>query len=333
MPLSQDGNQISIEDMDSFIDALKYAQTLINTANSGADLSYDFLRTYDYYGTVRMVVANGTIIYAPEITISGYVPEQFYQYSEADMSEVFYKNGESITSMLTVLTPEDLLDYSLLTHKAAKLLSVLEDGNLKANTLKYTDTVQFDISTDDDNTLFPIEVYDSLYYKKIDTLNIGTTDWDINISLQQGKISKPKDVAPISMYNVIVSSGLSAENIEFESSLETRDEILSSVIREDGIISSNAKIPEEVDPETNISTLAKIKQEDIYIFGKEIELHLSQTKTDQEIKDVVDGFMEASGSNVIYTGEDMFLTGDQASMIAAYIYRKITGIKQSSIQL
>jgi hypothetical protein len=66
-----DNNQVTIEDMNTFIDSLRYAQTLINTANAGADLSYDFLRSYDYYGTVRMVVASGTVITAPNITISG----------------------------------------------------------------------------------------------------------------------------------------------------------------------------------------------------------------------------------------------------------------------
>jgi hypothetical protein len=325
--------QVTIEDMNTFIDSLRYAQTLINTANAGADLSYDFLRSYDYYGTVRMVVATGTKISAPNITISGYQPEQFYQYDEEELGELFYKIGDNIVSSVSIIEKEELGDNDLVTHGAIDKLSILRNGSLHASYLRYDSSVSFDIATDDDNTLFPIEVYDTLYNKTSDTIVVDNVEYDMSVTLQQGFIRKPRDIAPITMSNISLQSGLSSHDIEFESSLETREEILKNVVVEDGVISQNAVIPEDIENDVNIATLNKLVNSDLLMFGDEVELHLEDTYTDQQIKDIVDNFMESSGSSVIYTGEDMFLTKDQAEMIADYIYRKATGIKQTSIQI
>jgi hypothetical protein len=328
-----DNKQVTIEDMNTFIDSLRYAQTLINTANAGADLSYDFLRSYDYYGTVRMVVASGTKITAPNITISGYKVDQFYQYDEEELGELFYKTGENIVSSVSITEKDEFSDSDLVTHGAIDSLSVLKNGSLHASYLRYDNDLTFDVSTDDDNTLFPIEVYDTLYNKMSDTIVVDDVDYDMSVTLQQGSIVKPSGIAPITMSNIHLQSGLSSHNIEFESSLETREEILKNVIVEDGVISQNAVIPEEYEQDVNIATLNKLVESNLFMFGDEVEIHLEDMYTDQQIKDTVDNFMESSGSSVIYTGEDMFLTKDQAEMIADYIYRKATGIKQTSIQI
>ena len=325
--------QITIEDMNTFIDALRYSQTLVNTANAGADLSYDFLRSYDYYGTVRMVVATGTTISAPTITLSGYQTDQFYQYDESELGEMFYKNGEGITGAVRIADSDSVRDGDLVTRGVIDKLSVIKDGNLFASYLRYDDSVTFDISTDDDNTLFPIEVYDELYHKMTDTVVVDSAECDVNITLQHGYVRKPKDIIPFTVSNVLLRSGLSSRIIEFESALETRDEILKNVVTEDGLISPNAVIPEEAEYNTNISTLNKITDSDLFKIGDSVELHLEDTYTDQELMDMIDSFMESSGSSVIYTGEDMFLTRTQANMIAEYIYRKATGIKKASIQI
>ena len=96
--------QITIEDMNTFVDALRYSQTLVNTAQAGADLSYDFMMSYEYYGTVSMAVASTTTIESDVISLTGYTPEKFYQYTEGKMSSLFY--GDSLTEPHLDVTAE-----------------------------------------------------------------------------------------------------------------------------------------------------------------------------------------------------------------------------------
>lgn len=325
--------QITIEDMDTFIEALRYSQTLVNTANSGADLAFDFLRSYDYYGSVRMAAALNTEIKAEEMTISGYKNSDFFQYDSAVMGEYFYELGSSVSGIVSIEPPGDINDNSILTKDILSSLSIMKDGNIKANFATYDNNVSFDVSSDDDNTVFPMGICDDLYYKIGDTIPIDSTSWSVKLSLPQGVISKPIDLDTFEMSNVTISGGISSRNITFSSNLESKEEILKNVIREDGRISSNAIIPESALDNTNIFTVSKMKDQKFKYIGDKVELHLEEEYSDSELKSKIDTFMETSGSDTIYGGEDAFITLDQAEMLAEYIFRKVTGIQKSSIQL
>jgi len=325
--------QITIEDMDSFIKALQYSQTLVNTANSGADLAFDFLRSYDYYGSVRMSVAADTKITANGIALSGYTASQFFEYDETSMINYFYPLNTNILGIVRLSPIGSITDNSLLTKEALEELSVAKDGSIHAEHMKYDSGLVFNSATDDDNTVFPISVFDQMFYKIGDTIDVGDATWDVKMSLTNGVIIKRKDSSMFEFTNVTIDGGLLSSDIAFTSLLEGKEEILKHVIREDGIINSNAVIPEPVDELTNIFTLRKLDRQDFKKYGDEIELHLEDVFTDAELKAKVDAFVELSGSALIYGGEDAYLTEDQSKMLVEYLFRKFTSISKSSIQL
>ncbi len=325
--------QVTIEDMDSFVDALRYSQTLVNTANAGADLAFDFLRSYDYYGSVRMAVASGTKVEAEAITLSGYNATSFFSYDEHEMIGYFYPLGSSIFGIVNVGPIGEAGDTSFLTKELIDGLSVIKEGSIGANYLTYDTSLSFDSSVDDDNTIFPIGIYDQLFYKIGDTINIDGADWDVRLSLTNGVIVKAKDTSLFEMNNVEIDGGISSENITFSSHLETKEEILKNVIREDGILATNAVVPEDVGINTNIFTLRKLAEQSFKSVGDEIELHLENECTEAELKAKIDTFMETSGAALVYGGEDAFITQAQANMLIEHIFRKVTGIPTTSIQI
>ena len=325
--------QLTIQDMDTFIDALKYSQTLVNTANSGADLSFDFLRSYDYYGAVSMATSSVTSLSANAIALSGYAPSDFYQYSDKEMKDYFYGTDELIDDMVSISSIGAVDNNSFLTRDIINYYSIISEGEISADKLQYDGSLSFDIENDSSNTIFPISAYDTIYLKMGNAVNIDSKDWDVNIHLKKGHIKKVADSASFSMNGVSIHGGVSSKNIEFSSKAESRDEVLKNVIKEDGVISSNAVIPSDIQNSTNIFTLSKFNSTKYKKFGDEIELHLTKLYTDAELKKKVDDYMEISGSDLIYGGEDTFLTKEQSEMITEYIFRKVTSITKSNLQL
>lgn len=325
--------QITIEDMDGLVEALRYSQTLVNTAGAGVDLSFDYLRSYDYYGAVRMTVSSDTVISAQSIALSDYTPAQFYQYSEGEMSGYFYKIGDAVTGATKIEPITELSDNSLLTTDMIDTLSVMNSGNVNTEKLDYIVGTVFDVNTDSRNTLFPISTYDSIFFKASDTIPIDSSEWSLSVYFGYGSVKKDKDETVLKFSNTTIDGGVASPNISFSSTMESKEEILRRSIREDGVIDTSAKIPEEAIGITNIFTLRALEGLEYKKFGDELEIHLENTYTDAELKAKVDSFMETSGSDLVYSGEDAFLTLNQANMLADYIYRKVTAIEQSSIQI
>jgi hypothetical protein len=326
-------DQITIEDMESFIAALKYSQTLVNTANAGSDLAFDFLRSYDYYGSVRMAVAMGTTIEADTITLKGYSAGDFFNYSEPAMDDFFYRTANGIPGSVIINPIGTVKDNSLMTKEILAEMSIIKEGSIEATQLSYDTGLSFNYVFDDDNTVFPVSMFDQQYYKQGDTIDIDGPSWDIRIALSTGIIKKARDTSAFSMERVIVNGGLSSHNITFSSALESREEILKNAIREDGVIATNAEIPEEAHDLLNIFTLSKLHEKEFKQFGDSIELHLEDIYTDAELINKVDTFIETSGSATIYGGEDAYITREQADMLALYLYRKFTSISAQSIQI
>ena len=325
--------QITVEDMNTFISALQYSQTLVNTANSGADLAFDFLRSYDYYGSVRMAVSPDTKLTAYSIELKGYKSEDFFQYDASKFSGFFYKTGEPMFGSVSIAPIGELDDQSFVTQEALESLSIMKNESIHANYLSYDSSVSFDPNTDDSNTIFPISVYDTMFYKIGDTIPINDASWNVKLSLPIGSIRKAPDSNTFEMENVVIDGRISSKNIIFSSHLESKEEILTNVIGEDGQISSNAVVPENVLDGTNIFTLSKLKKNKFRTVGDSIELHLKETYTDEELKEKIDTYIESSGASTIYGGEDAFITFEQANMLAEYIFRKITCIQKAGVQL
>ncbi len=326
-------DQITIEDMDSFIAALKYSQTLVNTANAGSDLAFDFLRSYDYYGSVRMAVASGTSIEADTMMIKGYSADQFFEYSPIKMDDFFYRTADGIPGSVIIEPIGSIKDVSMMTKEVLEDMSIVKEGSIFATQLAYNSGMTFDYAADDDNTVFPVSVFDQQYYKQGDTIDVDGADWDIKLSLTTGVIRKTRDTSAFSMERVAINGGLASQNITFSSALESKEEILKNTIREDGIISTNAELPEDAHDLVNIFTLNKFNAKEFKKFGDSIELHLEDTYTNAELIAKIDTFIETSGSATKYGGEDAFITKEQADMLASYIYRKVTSIAGQSVQI
>jgi hypothetical protein len=325
--------QTTIEDMNTFIESLRYAETLVNTANAGVDLSFDFITSYDYYGTVKMGVDSGTTIEAPEINISSTAANNFFNYNKDAMKVLFYeKNGVSSNS-IKIMPISNVSDEALMTYDILNEESVSVNGIIDAPTITYSGSLSFDYTADDDNTVMPISVYDQIFAKSSDIVSIGDESWSVKIAAGPSEVRKEKDSTVIDIFNGNIVTGINSRNIVFESNLETMEELLAGVINETGEISDSAVIPADSHDMTNIFTMKKFDSLSMKKFGDEIELHLEDTYTDTELKEKIDTFFESSSGSPVYSGEDCFITLEQANMLAEHIYRKITGIKRANIQL
>ena len=325
--------QTTIEDMNTFIESLRYAETLVNTANAGVDLSFDFITSYDYYGTVKMGVDVGTTVEAPEIQISSTGANRFFNYNKDSMKVLFYEKNAISSNSIKVMPISDVVDEALMTYDILGDESVSENGVIDAPTITYSGSLSFDYTVDDDNTVMPISVYDQIFAKSSDVVSIGDESWSVKVAAGPSEVRKDKDSTVINIFSGNIITGINARNIIFESNLETMEELLASVINETGEVSDSAVVPEDSHDMTNIFTMRKFDSVNVKKFGDEIELHLEDTYTDTELKEKVDTFFESSNGSPVYSGEDSFITSEQANMLAEYIYRKVTGIKRSNIQL
>ena len=325
-------DQITIEDMNTFVEALRYSQTLVNTAQAGADLSYDFMMSYDYYGTVSMAVAKSTTIEASVISLSGYDVNKFYEYSEIKLGSLFYKAADTPYGAIHITPIGEMSDQSLLTDQTISETSILSNGSIVADHLAYDSGVAFS-DADNPNILVPIRRLKERFYLNSDTIGVDSDLWKTTIVFGEGIITSGVGSSMFFFSGIDINSGITADNITFSSADDVPATILSGIVGSDRIISPTAILTEETEAGSNIFTLNKLNALKYMKAGDSIELHLSSEYTDTEIKDKIDTFMDASGSATVYTGEDLFMTKEQSLMAAEYIYRKITAISQATISI
>ncbi len=325
-------DQTTIEDMNTFVEALRYSQTLVNTAQAGADLSYDFMLSYEYYGTVSMAVASITTIEADTISLTGYSVDKFYEYTEAKLGNLFYGIAETPYGAIHIIPVDDLSDQSLLTDQTIALTSILVNGSIVADHLAYDGGVTFS-DADNPDMLVPLRRIDERFFRNNDTIPIDSDLWKSTIAFGSGLITSGVGSPTFFLNGIDVASGITADNISFSSADDDPATVLNGVVGSNRIISSSAVLSEETEEGSNIFTLNKLNDLNYLKAGDSIELHLTDEYTDTEIKSKIDTFMDASGSATVYTGEDLFLNKEQSLMAAEYIYRKVTAISQATISV
>ena len=325
-------DQITIEDMNTFVDALKYSQTLVNTAQAGVDLSYDFMMSYEYYGTVSMAVASTTTIEADTIALTGYSADKFYEYTEAKLGSFFYKNSETPYGAIHIVPVDTLSDQSLLTNETITETSILLNGSIVADHLAYDAGVIFS-DADEDNMLVPLLRLDEKFYRNGESITVDSDLWGSTIEFGTGLITSGVGSSAWSFSGIDIVSGITADTIAFSSADDDPATVLDGIVSSDRLISPTATLSEDTEQGSNLFTLNKLNALNYLKAGDSIELHLDTEYTDTEIKDKIDTFMDGSGSATVYTGEDLYMTKEQSLMAAEYIYRKVTAISQATISI
>ncbi len=325
-------DQTTIEDMNSFVDALRYSQTLVNTAQAGADLSYDFLASYDYYGTVSMAVSPSTKIEASVISLTGYDTNKFFQYTQAKMENVFYKVDDVPYGAIHIVPVTMGSDLSLLTDQTILDSSILINGSITATYMAYGGAVSFD---DDDipQTLVPLSRLDGKFFRQGDIVPLDSDLWEYRVSFGGGSILSHSGSSVFQFSGLNIVSGINSGEITFSSADDDADIILRGTVGPSMEISTSAVLSEETEAGSNLFTMNKLNSLEYKKAGDQIELHLSDGFTDDEIKSKVDVFMSSSGSSPVYNGEDTFLNKEQSLMVAEYIYRKVTGIQKAAVSM
>ncbi len=324
--------QTTIEDMNTFTDALRYSQTLVNTAQAGVDLSYDFMMSYDYYGTVSMAVSSTTTVEADTITLSGYAVDKFYQYTESKLGSLFYKDDEVPYGAIHIIPVDELSDQSLLTDQTIEATSILVNGSIRADHLAYDSGVTF-TDADNNNILVPLRRLDERFFRNGESVGVDSDLWGSTIKFGEGLITSGIGSSVFSFNGLSIASGITADTISFSSADDSPETVLEGIINSDRIISTTATLSSETEQGSNIFTLNKLNALNYLRAGDSIELHMDTEYTDTEIKDKIDTFMDGSGSATVYTGEDLFMTKEQSLMAAEYIYRKVTAISQATISI
>ncbi len=325
-------DQITIEDMNTFVEALKYSQTLVNTAQAGVDLSYDFMLSYDYYGTVSMAVSSTTTVEADTIALTGYAIDKFYEYTEVKLGNLFYKAVETPYGAIHIIPIDALSDQSLLTDQAIEEISLLKNGSINADHLAYDNAVTFS-DADDDDMLIPLRRIDERFFRNSDTIAIDSDLWSSTIAFGSGLITSGVGSSVFFFSGMDIVSGITADDISFSSADDDPATVLDGIVGSDRVILPTAILPEDTEEGSNIFTLNKLNSLNYLKAGDSIELHLSDEYTDTEVKDMIDTFMDSSGSATVYTGDDLFLNKEQSLMAAEYIYRKMTSISQATISV
>ena len=318
--------------MNTFVEALKYSQTLVNTAQAGVDLSYDFMMSYDYYGTVSMAVASTTTIESDTIMLTGYAAEKFYEYTEAKLGSFFYKNSETPYGAIHIIPVDSLSDQSLLTDQTIEATSILLNGSISADHLAYAGTVTFS-DADDNNMLVPLHRLDEKFYRNGESITMDSDLWGSTIEFGTGLITSGVGSSAFAFSGANIVSGITADNISFSSADDDPATVLDGIVSSDRLISTTAILSEDTEQGSNIFTLNKLNSLNYLKAGDSIELHMETEYTDTEIKDKIDIFMDGSGSATVYTGEDLYMTKEQSLMAAEYIYRKVTAISQATISI
>ena len=318
--------------MNTFVDALRYSQTLVNTAQAGADLSYDFMMSYDYYGTVSMAVASTTTIEADAIALTGYSTAKFYEYTEAKLGSFFYKNSEVPYGAIHIVPVDALSDQSLLTDQTIEDTSILSNGSIKADHLAYAPAVTFS-DADNENILVPLHRLDEKFFRNGENISIDSDLWGSTIQFGTGLITSAVGSSSWSFSGMSIVSGITADTISFSSADDDPATVLDGIVSSERVILPTATLSEETEQGSNIFTLNKLNALSYLKAGDSIELHMETEYTDTEIKTKIDTFMDASGSATVYTGEDLYMTKEQSLMAAEYIYRKITAISQATISI
>jgi len=316
---------ITFEDLNTFADALKYADTLLRTAESGVELSYDFIRSYDYYGTVRMAIPNGTPLEAPTVVLKNYDVSKFYQYTPQSMSNFFYPKSSGAIPGVVVEDASAETDMSLLTKQYIESNSILVDGQFYADYCSYSSNVAVDENSDD-ATAAKLSILDTMCYKVNETIPVDSDDWNVSIKTSMAMISKAKG-SNVFVFRLASIPSIRARNINVASSTYTIDWLTNGYIQTDGIIAQDAEITEEAYESSNVATIKALYDSSLKTAGSTLELHLEAPIGIAAAKQKVNDFMEISGANCVYEGEDAFLTREEGVELAKYLIRKLAGIK------
>jgi len=320
-------SNLTIEDLNTFMDALRYSQTLVNTANAGADLSIDFLNGLEYYGSVSMSIPTNIMISADDVYITG-ATEDIMVYDKNVLSNYFYGQDEIIP------IPSYLVDStesnSLLTTGMIEQLNPNSGGIFSVESLEYDPSVAFDYDSEISGTVLPVYVLDQKCKRIGSNIDASDGSWDVTVYNGTTEVKSAPNTSTIVVERGNFE-GMRTKKITSVNPQPALEDIVSGVITEDGVIDDNAAIPADKEEILNFATFRKLNSTDAKKIGDTITLKQVSTYTDAELKAMVDDHLTLTSSDLNYSGVDTFLNAEQARMIAEYIYRQMTGIETSTI--
>jgi len=323
----------SIEDINTFVDALRYSQTLVNTAEAGVELSYDFLKSYDYYGTVSISNPTNSKVIGDEIAISGYNPELFYQYDENALNQLFFSGEDTIygNSGIIPINSSSFGDSDLLTTEAIDSVSLIGKGYVYAETLSYINDLNFDDASP--LVVLPLKSLQQYFGERNKLIDINNVDWDFYAQVGEAVIRKPTGSDTLSFTRSNFASGLQAREIHFLTASDKPEILLKNIVGPERVISDTASLPDDVVEHSNIFTLSKLNKMDCVKVGDTVSLTMEGEITFQSIKDKIDSHISATDALASYTGEDCYIPARLIDSVVQYIFDQITDLERSTIEM
>lgn len=322
------------ENLNSLVEALRYAANLVDDTTSQIEITHGFLTSNSYYGSVYVPVPMNTHIKVPYVDLQSPDPNEYFSYDAGVMANYFYKNDDMSIAGTNKMVEADGIakEYQILTADLVDKYSILKNGTIEMETAYYSSSLTFDPSVDDDDTVLPIRELKNRYYTTDSNISISNIDWELYIRTGNSILSSPAGKNLITLYNVNLNEQISGRKISVSIPYSSFDEALAPYVGPDNIIDGDAKLPESLmGKDTNTLTGRDIRNLSFMIPGKQIQLSLTDKKTDEELYQIIDDYLDSSGYLAAYDGDDIFLTHEQALKVAEHMLKKVLSISDEAL--
>lgn len=331
-----DSSSNTIETVDTLVEALRYASNLVDNTDGQVGITYEFLSTYDYYGSIYVTVPLGAEIEVPIVDLPVPDMSQFYSYTQETMANYFYLNTDATVSGTNTMVevPGVANEYQMLTQELLSKYSLVADGKIELNTAYYGAGVSFDPANDDDDTVIPLSVARSEYYDTTTNISIADADWDIYVRVGSALIVSPIAKNYISIVNADITKEIQADVVNLSTVPVSFDEMLKDYVGPELEIDGDAQLPEELMTGTsNLLTGRDVRDLSVFRAGSTVRLTMPDKMSDTDLLEMINDYFVSSGYFSAYDGVDMMLTHDQVELVAEHIIKRVMSVNELGLEI
>ncbi len=331
-----DSSHNTIETVNTLVEALRYASNLVDSTDGQVAVTYQFLSTYDYFGTIFMTVPSGKEIEVPLVDILSPNISSFYSYTVEDMSSNFYLKTDMATSGNNIVAevPGVADGLQMLSREMLLKHSLVAGGRISIPTAYYADSVIFDAANDDDDTVIPLSVVRSEYYTTNSNIPISDSDWEIYVKVNSVLVTTPIGKEHISISNAEITKEILTSKVKTSSPAVSFSELLRGYVGPEMEIDSTSELPETLmDGTTNMLTGRDIRKMPMFKAGATVSLKMKDKMSDFDLKQLIDDYFVSSNYFAVYEGVDQMLTQDQVEILVDHIVKKVLSIDDSGLQI
>ena len=326
----------TIDSVNTLVEALRYASNLVDDTDGQVGVTYEFLSTYDYYGTIDLAVPLGTKIHVPLVELATPDMSKYYSYTQESMANYFYLNTDASSSGTNTMSEKEGVAPArqMLTQETLLKYSLVSGGAINLPTAYYADGVSFDQDNDDDDTVIPLSVARALFYDVSSTIPVSDFNWGIYVKVGTSTVFSPVGRDYITVTGANIKKPIDTDEVVLSSTPKTFSEMLSPFVGPELEIDYDAQIPEELMHHNfNMLTGRELRSNAIYKAGATVSLTMIDEMNDTELLQLMDDYFTSSGYFALYEDTDMMLTHSQAELLVEHIVKRVMSVNDLGLQI